>query len=103
MDENFVLKEGSLTSGMTDQHLVVNIIDKDVQIEDIGSFVMGDMNSSIITFKMNRYYDGTDLSNKNINVFYRTSNGIYKSEAYDVYVSSDSLKFSWIIPYDLSL
>lgn len=103
MDENFVLKEGSLTSGMTDQHQIVNIIDKDVQIEDIGSFVMGDMNSSIITFKMNRYYDGTDLSNKNINVFYRTSNGIYKSETYDAYVSNDSLKFSWIIPYDLTL
>lgn len=103
MDENFVLKEGSLTSGMTDQHQIVNIIDKDVQIEDIGSFVMGDMNSSIITFKMNRYYDGTDLSNKNINVFYRTNNAIYKSEVYDVYVSNDSLKFSWIIPYDLTL
>lgn len=103
MDENFVLKEGSLTSGMIDQHQIVNIIDKDVQIEDIGSFVMGDMNSSIITFKMNRYYDGTDLSNKNINVFYGTSNSIHKSEAYDVYVSNDSLKFSWIIPYDLTL
>ena len=103
MDENFVLKEGSLTSGMTDQHQIVNIIDKDVQIEDIGSFVMGDMNSSIITFKMNRYYDGTDLSDKNINVFYRTSNGIYKSETCDIYFSDDLLKFSWIIPYDLTL
>ena len=103
MDENFILREGSLVSKMTDQHKIVNIIDKNVDIEDIGSFVMGDMNSSIITFKMNRYYDGTDLSNKNINIFYKTSNGINKSEAYDIYISDDSLKFSWVIPYDLTL
>lgn len=58
------------------------------------------MNSSVITFKMNRYYDGVDLSQKDILIMYKNTNGVYKDKAVNIQYSTDGLKFSWIVPND---
>ena len=100
MDENYILKEGSPTSPMLDEHSTATIIEKTVDVSNIGEFVIGEENSSIITFKMNRYYDGVDLSEKAIKVMYRNTNGVYESDVVNIKYSINNLKFSWIVPND---
>lgn len=100
MDENYILKEGCITSPMLDEHSTATIVEKTVNVSDIGEFVVGEMNSSVITFKMNRYYDGVDLSQKDILIMYKNTNGVYKDKAVNIQYSTDGLKFSWIVPND---
>lgn len=100
MDDNYVLKEGSPTSPMLDEHSTATIIEKTVDVSDIGEFIIGESNSSIITFRMNRYYDGVDLLEKTIKIMYRNSNGIFESDVVNIKYTSNSLKFSWIVPHD---
>lgn len=100
MDENYILKEGCITSPMLDEHSTATIVEKTVNVSDIGEFVVGEMNSSVITFKMNRYYDGVDLLQKDILIMYKNTNGVYKDKAVNIQYSTDGLKFSWIVPND---
>lgn len=100
MDENYILKEGCITSPMLDEHSTATIVEKTVNVSDIGEFVVGEMNSSVITFKMNRYYDGVDLSQKDILIMYKNTNGVYKDKTVNIQYSTDGLKFSWIVPND---
>ena len=76
------------------------IRDRVVDVSNIGTFVMGEHNSSMITFQIDRYYDGVDLSDKKIKIVYKNSNGIYKSddaEICNVKYSQKSLRFSWVV------
>lgn len=100
MDENFILNENYPVSTMSDQHSTAIISEKTVDVSGIGTFIMGEHNSSIITFQIDRYYDGVDLSEKKIKIIYKNSNGTYESENKDicnVRYSQKSLKFSWIV------
>ena len=103
MDEIFELVEGYEVSEMSDEHTTAVITEKDVDISNIGTIVMGEENSSIITFKMNRYYDGVDLSEKKIKVMFRNSAmEMFQSEVCNVRKSKNTIKFSWIIPNDVT-
>ena len=103
MDEIFELVEGYEVSEMSDEHTTAVITEKDVDISNIGTIVMGEENSSIITFKMNRYYDGVDLSEKKIKVMFRNSAmEMFRSEVCNVRKSKNTIKFSWIIPNDVT-
>lgn len=100
MDENFILNENYPVSPMSDQHSTAIISEKTVDVSGIGTFIMGEHNSSIITFQIDRYYDGVDLSEKKIKIIYKNSNGIYESadaEICNVKYSQRSLRFSWIV------
>lgn len=100
MDENFILNENYTVSPMSDQHSTATISEKVVDVSNIGTFVMGEHNSSMITFQIDRYYDGIDLSDKKIKIVYKNSNGIYESdeaEICNVKYSQKSLRFSWIV------
>ena len=100
MDENFILNENYTVSPMSDQHSTATISEKVVDVSNIGTFVMGEHNSSMITFQIDRYYDGVDLSDKKIKIVYKNSNGIYKSddaEICNVKYSQKSLRFSWVV------
>lgn len=100
MDENFILNENYTVSPMSDQHSTATISEKIVDVSNIGTFVMGEHNSSMITFQIDRYYDGVDLSDKKIKIVYKNSNGIYKSddaEICNVKYSQKSLRFSWVV------
>lgn len=100
MDENFILNESYPISQMSDQHSTAVITEKVVDVSNVGTFIMGEHNSSIITFQIDRYYDGVDLSEKKIKIIYKNSNGIYESaddEICNVKYSQRSLRFSWIV------
>lgn len=100
MDENFISNENYAVSLMSDQHSTATISEKVVDVSNIGTFVMGEHNSSMITFQIDRYYDGIDLSDKKIKIVYKNSNGIYESdeaEICNVKYSQKSLRFSWIV------
>ena len=100
MDENFILNENYPVSTMSDQHSTAIISEKTVDVSNVGTFIMGEHNSSIITFQIDRYYDGIDLSEKKIKIIYKNSNGIYESaddEICNVKYSQRSLRFSWIV------
>ena len=103
MDEIFELVEGYEISEMSDEHTTAVITEKDVDVSNIGTIVMGEENSSIITFKMNRYYDGIDLSEKKIKIMFRNSAmEMFQSEVCNVRKSKNTIKFSWIIPNDVT-
>ena len=54
----------------------------------------------MITFQIDRYYYGVDLSDKKIKIVYKNSNGIYESneaEICNVKYSQRFLRFSWIV------
>lgn len=100
MDETFISNDQYPSSPMSDQHSTATISEKVVDVSNIGTFVMGEHNSSIITFQIERYYDGVDLSDKKIKIVYKNSNGIYESddaEICNVKYSQKSLRFSWIV------
>ena len=100
MDETFISNDQYLSSPMSDQHSTATISEKVVDVSNIGTFVMGEHNSSMITFQIERYYDGVDLSDKKIKIVYKNSNGIYESddtEICNVKYSQKSLRFSWIV------
>lgn len=100
MDESFISNENYAVSPMSDQHSTATISEKVVDVSNIGTFVMGEHNSSMITFQIDRYYDGIDLSDKKIKIVYKNSNGIYESdeaEICNVKYSQKSLRFSWIV------
>lgn len=100
MDENFISNENYIVSPMSDQHSTATISEKVVDVSNIGTFVMGEHNSSMITFQIDRYYDGVDLSDKKIKIVYKNSNGIYESddaEICNVKYSQKSLRFSWVV------
>lgn len=103
MDEIFELVEGYEVSEMSDEHTTAVITEKNVDISNIGTIVMGEESSSIITFKMNRYYDVVDLSEKKIKVMFRNSAmEMFRSEVCNVRKSKNTIKFSWIIPNDMT-
>lgn len=100
MDETFISNDQYPSSPMSDQHSTATISEKIVDVSNIGTFVMGEHNSSMITFQIDRYYDGVDLSDKKIKIVYKNSNGIYKSddaEICNVKYSQKSLRFSWVV------
>ena len=100
MDETFISNDQYPSSPMSDQHSTATISEKVVDVSNIGTFVMGEHNSSMITFQIDRYYDGVDLSDKKIKIVYKNSNGIYKSddaEICNVKYSQKSLRFSWVV------
>lgn len=80
MDETFISNDQYPSSPMNDQHSTATISEKIVDVSNIGTFVMGEHNSSMITFQIDRYYDGVDLSDKKIKIVYKNSNGIYESD-----------------------
>ncbi len=87
---------------MIDSHDVIRIEEKVVLINNIGKIVCGDTNSQILTFEIDRYYDGIDLSTKNISFIYKNSSGTNTDDAINVQYNDEVLRFSWLIPYALT-
>ena len=97
-DTNFVDFEGHITkSNMQDEHEIIKIIEKKPTVSDIGKIVSGDSNSNILTFEINRYYDGVDLLNKIIKIIVKTESGIFTEDAVDIKYNDTLLRFSWIL------
>lgn len=88
-------------SDMVDEHEVIKITEKTPEIPKIGRIVRGDTNSVMLTFEINRYYDGVDLSTKNIRFIVKNDYGVFTEPAVNPqYQDQDALlRFSWILSY----
>lgn len=87
---------------MSDEHQIITITDKEAIVENIGTIVSGDTNSCLLTFEINRFQDGIDLSDKKIRYNYRNSNGKFYDFAVNVKYNDDVIRFSWLLPYSLT-
>ena len=77
-------------------------VDKDTkQLQVITNqvIVSGENKSQFIRFQMPRYYDGIDLSTKNIQIIYITESGYSDiNVAICVERNDESLRFGWLVP-----
>lgn len=87
------------TSAMCDEHQIIQITEKTPSIQNIGKIVRGDTNSNMLTFEINRYYDGVDLYTKNIKFIVKNEYGIFTEPAVNVQYNDTLLRFSWILSY----
>lgn len=95
---NFIDLEGHIIrSSMQDEHQIVKITEKVVEIKNIGKIVSGDTNSNIITFEIKRYYDNVDLLNKSIKFIVKNDLGMFTENAVNVQYNDELLRFSWIL------
>lgn len=61
--------------------------------------IAGERNSQYIAFQMPRYYDGIDLSEKDIKVLYVTELGFSDiNKVINVKVDDDLMQFGWLVP-----
>lgn len=96
---NFIDSEGHIikTSSMKDQHQLIKITEKTPVLQNIGKIVTGDINSNILTFEIDRYYDGVDLYTKNIKFIIKNELGTFTEDAVNLQYNSELLRFSWIL------
>ena len=77
-------------------------MDKDTkQLQVITNQIMvsGENKSQFIRFQMPRYYDGIDLSTKNIQIIYMTESGFSDiNVAICVERNDENLRFGWLVP-----
>lgn len=87
------------TSSMEDEHDIIRITEKVINLQNIGKIVAGDTNSNILTFEIKRYYDGIDLYTKNIRFIVYNNNGVFAEEAVNIQYNYENLRFSWILSF----
>ena len=88
-------------SYMTDEHETITIQEKNVNIGDIGKILKGESNSTMLTFAIDRFYDGVDLYGKSITIICERL-GLLKKDCFtedvtNIEYSSSTLKFSWVL------
>lgn len=84
-------------SSMKDEHQIIKITEKTPLLNNIGKIVTGDTNSNILTFEINRYYDGVDLYTKLIKIIVKNELGVFTEDAVNLQYNSELLRFSWIL------
>lgn len=95
---SFIDLEGHIIkSSMQDEHQIIKIIEKTPKINNIGKIVCGDINSNLLTFEINRYYDNVDLLTKNAKIIIKNELGIFTEEAVNIQYNNELLRFSWIL------
>lgn len=89
---------------MTDEHEPIVIKGKDVNVipNAIGTIMQGDTNSQMLTFLVDRYYEGIDLSAMDIGILYilpDSKKTLCLDKASNVQTSDDgtAIKFTWVI------
>lgn len=85
------------TSPMIDEHQLIKITEKTPSVGNIGKIVCGDINSNILTFEINRYYDGIDLYSKSIKFIVKNELGTFTEDAVNLQYNSELIRFSWIL------
>lgn len=84
-------------STMKDEHQLIKITEKTPMPKNIGRIVCGETNSNILTFEINRFYDGVDLYTKRIKIIVRNELGLFTEDAVNLQYNSELLRFSWIL------
>lgn len=81
-----------------DEHGYTRISNKNIEDISENISVSGENNSQYIEFRMNRFYDGVDLSEMVISVFYEAEGVGDEGYVINAYRNSEELKFGWVIP-----
>lgn len=87
------------TKDMTDEHLAIKIEKRNVLLDNNENMVIqGDNDSQIITFEIDRYQDGVDISDKIITIKYINALGRgYRAKASKVEIHDTTITFVWLI------
>lgn len=101
-EEAFVNRDSNTVCTMVDEHELIKISEKTVTVGNIGKIVQGDVNSQILCFEIDRYYDDVDLLNMNFCFVYQTIDGYYKDDAVNVAFSDDHIRFNWVLSYGVT-
>lgn len=88
-------------SSLQDEHELIKIENKSPSLKDIniGKIVRGDTNSNILTFEIDRFYDGVDLSTKGIQFLVKVDNTVSVESASNVQFTNNLMRFSWVMSY----
>ncbi len=77
----------------------IDLNNKTIALIGSQTLISGERNSQYIQFKVNRYYDGVDLSEKNIKILYNGSTGYHSSNlAINVMRNDEAITFGWLVP-----
>lgn len=87
------------SSILKDEHDLIKIENKVPLIKNIGKIVRGETHSNILTFEINRFFDGADLSTKGIQFIVQNNIGTIVEPATNLEYNDDSIRFSWVISH----
>ena len=77
---------------------------KNVKVNENQVNLTQEEKSQYIPFEMNRYYDGIDLMNMKISIFFVNANGDYgESTAINVRYSDTKIRFGFLVPLEATL
>lgn len=103
--ENWEFVEGyNNENNYTDKSVCqINSDDKTISTINKQTLLVGERNSQYIIFQISRYYDGIDLSTKNIGILYSTESGFFDiNKPINVKRNDEFLNFGWLIPAEAS-
>lgn len=99
--ENYALQATQVLEPVEDldDTIIFDIINRSVFVRDYKDIVVKeDANSRNIHFRIQRYFEDTDLSTKTIKIFYVNASGNADfSFVHDIEVTEDELRFQWLI------
>lgn len=77
----------------------VDIENKTISIINKQTLLVGERNSQYLVFQIPRFYDGIDLSSKNIGILYSAPSGFMDmNKPINVRRNDEFLNFGWLIP-----
>ena len=86
-----------------DEHGAVEIRNKTIGNMSNHISVKGESYSQYIEFKMNRFYDGVDLTTMALAIYYEIPNvGSDESRPINVYYNEREIKFGWAVPLEIT-
>lgn len=78
--------------------------DKKITLHPKQINITQETNSQYIPFQMPRYYDGYDLANAKLQIFFVNKAGAYGVDyPVDVYCNDDTLRFAWLVDEDVTM
>lgn len=106
IEEGYIALENyTMYANYSDDHIYE--IGEDRSVPDITQITMkGDTNSQYITFQMPRYYDGIDLTTKQIIVRWYNEENADKGGSYsdicDVRYNEEFIRFAWLLDFGVT-
>ena len=93
------ISDDEKTKNMTDEHDTLKIEKRTIILDDNKNMVIqGDNESQLITFEIDRYQDGVDISDKIITIKYINALGRgYRAKASKVEIEDTVIRFAWLI------
>ena len=102
MADTWTMLSGYTASDYVDT-MVFEVVSATKKIRPLSgqTLVAGEKNSQYVRFEMDRFWDGIDISTKNFSITYSLAGKYYgTSEAVSAEVSTDKLRFGWIVPWE---